>query len=56
MDYLRAENQVLKEKLDDRKLKLSNAERRRLAIIGKELGRKLLAKVATIATADTLLR
>ena len=55
VDYLRAENQILKEKLGGRKLDLTNAERRRLAVLGKELGRKLLAKVATLATADTIL-
>jgi hypothetical protein len=32
------------------KLDLTSADRRRLAILGKELGRKLLAKVATLAT------
>jgi len=56
VDYLRAENQILKEKLGGRKLDLTNADRRRLAVLGKELGRKLLAKVATLATADTILR
>jgi transposase len=56
VDYLMAENRILKEKLGDRKLDLTNAERRRLAVLGKELGRKLLAKVATLATADTILR
>ncbi len=56
VDYLMAENQILKEKLGGRKLDLTDAERRRLAVLGKELGRKLLAKVATLATADTILR
>ena len=56
VDYLMAENQILKEKLGDRKLDLTNADRRRLAVLGKELGHKLLAKVATLATADTILR
>jgi putative transposase len=56
IDYLVAENQILKEKLGDRKLKLTDADRRRLAVLGKELGRKLLAKVATIAAPDTILR
>jgi hypothetical protein len=44
VDYLWAENQIFKEKLGERKLDLTNAERRRLAVLGKELGRKLLAK------------
>jgi hypothetical protein len=49
VDFLRAENQILKERLGDRKLQLTDADRRRLAVLGKELGRKLSAKVATIA-------
>jgi putative transposase len=56
VDYLRAENQVLKDKLADHKLNVTDADRRRLAVLGHELGRKLLAKVATLATPDTILR
>ncbi|MGA9654914.1 MAG: hypothetical protein WBP56_21130, partial [Polyangia bacterium] len=56
VDYLTAENRLLREKLGGRKLWLTDAERRRLAVLGKELGRKVLAKVATIATPDTILR
>lgn len=56
VDYLRSENQILKEKLGDRKVQLTDADRRRLAVLGWELGRKLLAKVATIAAPDTILR
>jgi putative transposase len=43
VDYLMAENRILKEKLGDRKLQLTNADRRRLAILGKELGLKVLS-------------
>ena len=56
VDYLMAENRVLKEKLGDRKLQLTNADRRRLAILGKEVGLKVLGKIATIAAAETILR
>ena len=35
VDYLMAENKILKEKLGDRRLQLTDAERRRLAILGK---------------------
>ena len=56
VDYLMAENRVLKEKLGGRKLQLTNADRRRLAILGKELGLKALGKIATIAAAETILR
>jgi putative transposase len=56
VDYLMAENRILKERLGDRKLLLTDADRRRLAVLGKTLGRKLLAKVATIEAPDTILR
>jgi hypothetical protein len=42
VDYLTAENRVLREKLGGRKLRLTDAERRRLAVLGKELGHKAL--------------
>ncbi|MGD0837440.1 MAG: integrase core domain-containing protein [Polyangia bacterium] len=56
VDYLKGENQVLKDKLADHNLDLTHADRRRLAVLGHLLGRKLLAKVATIASPDTILR
>lgn len=56
IDYLKEENRALKEQLGGRKLRLTDATRRRLAVLGKELGRKVLAEVATIATPETILR
>jgi putative transposase len=56
IEYLRTENQVLKEKLGKRRILLSDDQRRRLAVKGKVLGRKLLAEVATLFTPDTILR
>jgi len=56
VDYLKGENQVLKDKLAHHNLDITDADRRRLAVLGHLLGRKLLAKVATIAPADTILR
>src|SRR5439155_24154340 len=56
IDYLRTENQVLKEKLGKKRILLSNDQRRRLAVKAKVLGRKLLAEVGTLVTPDTLLR
>ena len=57
IDYLHAENETLKEQLEsnDVKLKLSNAQRRKLAKTGKKLGRKGLMLYASIVTPDTLL-
>ena len=40
IEYLRTENQILKEKLDTKRILLSDDQRRRLAVKGKILGRK----------------
>ena len=56
VDYLRTENQVLKESFGERRIRLNDDQRRRLAVHGKLLGRKTLATVATLVTPDTLLR
>ena len=55
IDYLREENRVLKEQLRGRRLQLTDDQRRRLAAKGKILGRRLLGKIATIVTPDTIL-
>jgi hypothetical protein len=54
--YLQEENRVLKVRLGDRRLRLTDTERRRLAALAHPLGRKRLKDVATIATPETLLR
>src|SRR5216684_4319341 len=54
--YLREENRVLKEHLDGRPLRLTDAQRRRLAVNGHRLGRQALRDVATLVTPDTILR
>ena len=56
VDYLMAENRVLRERLGSKKLRLTVAERRRLAVLGAQMGRKALTKVATIARPETILR
>src|ERR671939_592640 len=55
IEYLREENRVLREQLGDRRLRLHDDQRLRLAVRAKELGRKLLAEVASIVTPETLL-
>ncbi len=55
IDYLVEENRVLKEQLGGKRLRLTDHQRRRLAAKGKVLGRRLLPKVATIVTPDTIL-
>jgi len=53
IDYLRQENRVLKEHLRGRRLRLTDAQRRRLAATGHRLGRRTLTDVATLVTPDT---
>jgi putative transposase len=56
IEFLREENRVLKAQLHGRRIRLSDDERRRLALVGQRLGRRILAHVATVATPDTILR
>ena len=56
IDYLREENRVLREHLGPRPLRLTDAQRRRLAVRGHKLGRRVLTQVAGIVTPDTILR
>lgn len=56
IEYLRTENQVLKEKFGKKRIMLSDDQRRRLAVKGKILGRKRLEEVGTLFTPDTILR
>jgi hypothetical protein len=51
----REENRVLREQLGSQRLRLNNDQRRRLAAKAKGLGRRLLAKIATLVTPETLL-
>ena len=54
-EYLITENRILRSKIKGR-LRLKDEERRALAAIGKQLGRKALEAVATIVKPDTILR
>jgi hypothetical protein len=54
--YLLEENRTLHAKLGDRRIRFTDAERRRLAALAFPLGRKHLKSVATLATPDTLMR
>jgi putative transposase len=56
IEYLREENRVLKAQLRSQRVRLTDGERRRLAVLGARLGRRILAQVATIVTPDTILR
>ena len=50
VDYLREENRVLREQLGNRRLRLNDQWRRRLAAKAKVSGRKVLDQIATIVT------
>ncbi len=56
IEYLRTENQILKEKLGKRRILLNDDQRRRLAVKGQVLTRKTLQQVTTIVTPNILLR
>lgn len=56
IEYLLTENRVLREKLGKKRILLTDNQRRRLAVKGKILGRKMLEQLATIVTPDTILR
>jgi hypothetical protein len=54
IDYLREENRVLREQLGQRRLRLNDDQRRRLAAKARRVGRSILNEVATIGTPNTL--
>jgi hypothetical protein len=56
IQYLREENRVLKAQLRNQGLQLTDDDRRRVAVVGGRLGRRILTQVATIVTPDTILR
>ena len=56
IEYLKAENRMLKARLGRRRLIFTDAERRLLARHAKALGRKKLFELDPIVSPDTLLR
>ena len=56
IDYLKEENRILREQVGNKRLRLTNAQRRRLAQKAKVVGRAALRELACIVTPDTLLR
>src|SRR6266850_2969300 len=56
IDYLKAENRALREKLGGKRLRFTDAQRRRLARKAKPLGRARLRELSPIVSPDTLLR
>src|SRR4051812_7269689 len=55
VEYLQAENRVLREQLGSRRLRFTDDQRIRLAAKAKRVGRRVLLQFHTIVTPDTLL-
>jgi transposase InsO family protein len=55
IDYLQEENRVLREQLGNKRLRLNDDQRRRLAVRAKKLGWRVLHELSTIVTPETLL-
>lgn len=56
IEYLKAENRVLRERLGGRRIIFTDAERRHLAEKARTVGRKALRELGTMVTPETLLR
>jgi putative transposase len=56
IEYLIAQNAVLREQLAGKRIRFTDPQRRRLATAAKKLGRKGLAQLDTLVTPQTLLR
>ena len=56
IEFQRTEIDVLKEKLGKKRIILNDDQRRRLAVKGKVLGRKVLQEIGCLFTPDTILR
>jgi hypothetical protein len=52
----REENRILQAQLRGRRLRLTDDQRRRLAVLGHQVGRRTLRHIATLVTPDTILR
>jgi len=56
IDYLKEENRILREQLGSNRIRLTDDQRRRLAVLGKALGHKVLSEICSIVTPDTIMR
>ena len=52
IEYLRAENQILREQIGTERVLLTDGERRRLAVLGKAAGRKALCSLRVVDARD----
>jgi hypothetical protein len=56
IEYLQEKNRILREQLGEKRICLTDQQRRRLAIKAKTLGEKGLSAIASLVPPDTLLR
>ena len=56
IEFLQAENRLLKERLSGKRIRFTEAERALLARKAKALGRKTLLGLDTLVSPDTLMR
>ena len=60
IEYLKAENSILKDELlkatGKKRIILNDSQRRRLAILGRKLGRKLLGDICCVFSPDTIMK
>jgi hypothetical protein len=54
--YFQKENRILKARLGKQRLRLTDTERRRLAVLAHPIGPKSLKQCTTLATPDTIMR
>ncbi len=54
--YLMEENRILRRQLRGQRLQFTDHDRRRLAVRGHRLGRRVLRQIASVVTPDTILR
>jgi len=55
IDYLLEENRVLREQIGRRRIRFTDDQRRRLAVKAKAVRRKILVRIATLVTPETLM-
>ena len=56
IEFLKEENKILREKLGNKRILLSDSQKMRLARLGKRLGRKVLQDACCIFSPDTILK
>jgi len=56
IEYLKAENQVLREQVGPKRIRFTDSQRHYLAVLGKAIGREALSEVCSVVTPDTILR